>query len=58
MILKNSVCYEVSIQVEELVYESAEGAERALLLLKVVFEEEVTHCPSVIKKDFVNEISR
>ncbi len=54
MLLKNSVCNEVSIQ-EELVYESAEGFERALLLLKVVL---VTHHPSLVGKDLVNEISR
>jgi hypothetical protein len=47
----------VTIQVKKLVEDSTKGSKRALLVLKIILEEEIAHGPSVFGKNLVNEIS-
>jgi hypothetical protein len=47
----------MTIQVKKLVKDSTKGSKRALLVLKIILEEEIAHDPSVFGKNLVNEIS-
>jgi len=48
----------VGIQIEKLIEKNTESVKRAFLILKVIFEKEVIHRSSVIRKNLVNKISR
>lgn len=55
--VKNGGCYKVTIPVEKLMEHSTDGSQSALLVFKIVLEEEVAYRPSSSGKNLIDEIS-